>query len=166
MHQHLIQRLREVEVIHKGEVTLRSGQTSEFYCDMKKAWGHSDVLNAAADAVGNMLPQGTTCVASSGYGGLPLGAVVASRFNLKLVEVRNTSKEHGKAQQVDGYIPNQNDIVVIVDDVLTTGNSIKGTLIPLQEIGVRPHSAIVVVKRENPDIGIPYTWVLEVEEIL
>ncbi len=162
----LINRLKEIGVIHKAQVTLRSGQTSEFYCDMKKAWGQPDILTGLADEVGKRLPVGTTCVASSGYGGLPLGAVVASRFNLKFTEVRNTPKEHGKAQQVDGYIPNENDVVVIVDDVLTTGHSIQGTIIPLREMGISPHSAVVVIKRENPEIGIPYTWVFEVEEIM
>ncbi|MEN9604581.1 MAG: hypothetical protein RJB39_266 [Candidatus Parcubacteria bacterium] len=163
---HLINRLKEIGVIYKAQVTLRSGQTSEFYCDMKKAWGHPDILNGLADEVGKRLPEGTTCVAASGYGGLPLGAVVASRFNLKFTEVRNTPKEHGKAQQIDGYIPGDHDLVVIVDDVLTTGHSIQGTIIPLQEMGIRPHSAVIVIKRENPEIGIPYAYVFEVAEIL
>ena len=162
----LIKRLRDIGVVYKEKVTLRSGETSDFYCDIKKAFGYPDILNALADEVKKILPKSVTCIAASGYGGLPLAAAVASKFNLKFVAVRSTPKNHGKGGLIDGYIPNKADTVVIVDDVLTSGSSIKETLAALKSIGVKVHSAAIVIRRSSPALTIPYTYVFMIDEIV
>lgn len=162
----IIKRLQEIGVIHKEKVTLRSGKTSDFYCDIKKAYGYPDILNALADEIGKLLPKDTTCIASSGYGGLPLGAVVASRFNKKFTAVRSAEKNHGKAGLINAYIPNAKDRVVIVDDVLTSGSSIRETLASIQEQSVETISAVVVIDRGSPKLPILYSYLFTIEEIL
>ena len=163
--EELLKRLLEIQVIYKEKVTLRSGKTSEFYCDIKKAYGYPDILNALADEIGKQIPEKITCVAASGYGGLPLASVVASRFNKKVTAVRGSEKNHGKGGMIDGYIPKENDFVMIIDDVLTSGSSIKETLAVLQTAGANVVSAIVVVKRGDPELAIPYSYIFTVEEM-
>ncbi len=158
--------LRETGIIYKKEVILRSGEMSNFYCDIKKAYGYPDILNALADEVGKKLSKNVTCIAASGYGGLPLASVVASRFGHALTLVRNSSKDHGKGGCVDGYIPDVHDVCVIIDDVLTTGSSIKETYSVLQEINVLVDSAVVIVKRADAELPIPYSYIFTIEEIL
>ena len=163
--QILIQRFKEIGVIYRERVTLRSGEVSDFYCDVKKSFGYPDVLNALADEIGKLLPTETTCIAVSGYGGLPLGAVVASRFGKKFTAVRGSEKNHGKGGMIDSYIPTESDIVVIIDDVLTSGSSIKETLTALQSINAHVHSAIVAVNRGNPTLPISYQYVFTIDEL-
>ncbi|MEK7581917.1 MAG: phosphoribosyltransferase family protein [Patescibacteria group bacterium] len=162
----ILKRLHQIGVINKEPVKLRSGQISEFYCDIKKAYGYSDILNAIADEVGKELNNTVTCVAASGYGGLPLAAVVASRHDKNLIAIRNIEKKHGKGGYVDGYSPTKNDIVAIVDDVLTTGSSIRETFSILSKTGAKINSAIVVVKRGEGKIPIPCRHIFSIEEIL
>ncbi len=164
--RNLIKKLRDLNIIHKEKTILRSGKTSDFYCDIKKAFGSPHILKALADEIGLKLPQKTTCIAASGYGGIPLASVIASRFNKKFTAVRNTEKNHGKKGFIDGYIPNKKDVLVIVDDVLTSGSSIKETRSILNRIGIKTHSAIVVVKRGNPKLPLPYRFIFTINELV
>lgn len=161
----LIKHLRGIGAIYKEKVVLRSGKVSNFYCDIKKAFGYPDILNALADEIGAKLSGEITCVAASGYGGLPLASVIASRFNKKFTAVRNSEKNHGKGGMIDGYIPKENDVVIIVDDVITSGSSIKETWSVLKNLGIRVDSAIVVIKRGDPELPIPYSFIFTVAEI-
>lgn len=162
----IIKRFYEIGVIYEEPVTLRSGISSDFYCDIKKAFGYPDLLNALADEAGKQLHESITCVAGSGYGGLPIAALVASRFGKKFIAVRDISKKHGKGGLIDGYIPNEKDTIVIVDDVLTTGSSIKATLATLATTKGKIKNAIVLVKRGEAELTIPYSYIFTIDEIL
>ena len=162
----LLKKLISIGTIHKEPVVLRSGKAAEFYCDIKKAFGDSEILNSLADEIGKLLPKNTTVVAASGYGGLPLASVVCSRLNKKLCAVRSKEKDHGKMGFIDGYVPNKKDIVVIVDDVLTTGSSIKEVVETLESIDVKAKMAVVIVKRGEPSLSIKYDFLFKIGEIL
>ena len=91
---------------------------------------------------------------------------IASRFNKKFTAVRNSEKNHGKGGMIDGYLPKEKDLAVIIDDVLTSGSSIKETLSILKGFGVRVNHAVVAVKRGNPDLPIPCSFVFTLAEIV
>ena len=156
----------EIGVIYKESVKLRSGKVSNFYCDIKKAYGNPDILSAIADEAGRKLPKKTTCIVASGYGGLPLASVIAAKFSKRLTLVRNKVKNHGKKEYIDGYVPDQKDNVVIVDDVITTGSSIVNTMNSLKTIGAKILNASVVVKRGDAILPITYSYIFTIEEIL
>ncbi len=161
----LLARLKEIEVIKNEKVTLRSGVVADYYCDIKKAFGYPDILNAIADVVIELVPPETTCIAASGYGGLPLGAVVASRSGKHFVSVRSSAKGYGLSDALSGYPVTENDSVTIVDDVLTSGSSIKETYAALLEYGVTPVHAIVFVARAEPELPLSYSSVLLINEL-
>lgn len=162
----LVYRLKEIQVISKKSVTLRSGVTSDFYCDIKKAFGHPDIANAIADEIIKILPTSTTVVAASGYGGLPLGILIAAKSGKKFTAVRDTSKDHGKGGEIDGYLPNLDDVVAVVDDVLTTGSSIKSTMSSLKEAGIIVKHAAVVVKRAEVELDIPCLYLFTIDDLI
>ncbi|MBU1292442.1 hypothetical protein KJ819_00030 [Patescibacteria group bacterium] len=161
----LIDALKEIKVLYKEGVVLRSGEVSDFYCDIKKAFGYPEILTMLADEIGKKIPKSATCIAASGYGGLPLASVVATRSNLKLALVRSSEKDHGKGGLIDGYVPAKDDVCVIVDDVLTSGSSIKETLATLTSKEVRVVSAVVVVKRKETELPIPYSFLFTIEDL-
>ncbi len=157
--------MRQIKIINKGPVKLRSGVASSFYCDIKKAYGYPNVLNALADEIKKKIPAGTTCVAASGYGGIPLASVVSSKLKKKLVLVREAPKKHGMGGYIDGYIPTKKDRVVIVDDVITSGSSIRNTIRALKKINVKASYAVVVVERKKIRLPIPYRSIFNLEEL-
>ena len=162
----LVKRLKQIRIIYKEPVKLRSGAASTFYCDIKRAFGHPNILNALAKEVARKLPKGTTVVAASGYGGLPLGAVAASVSGKKFTAVREKAKNHGRGGKIDGYVPTARDKVVVIDDVLTTGGSIKETLSVLKKTRAKILGAVVVVRRADVKLPIPYYFIFKVEDLL
>lgn len=162
----VLKRLAEVDIIYQEPVTFFSRGKDNFYCNIKKALGYPDILNVLADLIGERLKEDENCIAVSGYGGLTLGTVVASRFNRKLVTVRKTEKKLGPRGLVDGYMPKKDDVVVLIDDTLATGNSIKTLLNSLIKVGTKISRAIVVVEVEKVKLPIPYEFLFSIDEIL
>ncbi len=163
--EQLLKTLRKLGVIYKEPVILRSGTVSNFYCDIKKACGYPELLNAFADEIGKKLPATCTCVAGSGYGGLPLAALISARFNKKFTAVRDAAKKHGKGGLIDGYIPTEKDVITIIDDVLTTGSSIKATLARLSSTKAKVNNGFVVVKRGEAKLPIPCEYLFTIADL-
>jgi len=161
----ILKRLTDINVIYQEPAKSFSEPEDNFYCNIKKACGYPDILNALADLVGEKLRDEENCIAVSGYGGLPLGAVVASRFNRKLVTVRKTEKKYGPRGLIDEYVPTQNDMIVILDDVLATGDSIGPVINSLQNVGIKISRAIFVVEIEKMKLPIPYESLFQIDEI-
>lgn len=163
--EQLIKRLSEIGVIVNEPVLLRSGVTAEFYCDIKKAYGYSDVLNAFIEEIGRRLSDDITCITGAGYGGLPLAAILALKYNRHYVAVREKTNGHGRKGRFDGYAPIPNDRILIVDDVLTTGSSIKETIAALKETEAIIKEVIVLVKRGEVKLPVPFSYILHIDEL-
>ena len=61
--------------------------------------------------------------------------------------VRKSLKQHGLQKKIEG---NLQDPVVIVEDVMTTGNSIKQAMDAVMERGVSVNGVVCVIDREDP----------------
>lgn len=163
----LLAKIKKVGIVRKGKFKLRSGVTSNLYCDVRKLFGEPNLLFAISRAICKMLPKGTTCVAGSGYGGLPFAAAVALVSKTKLSAVRNETKSHGIKKSIEGYIPGMKDGVVIVDDLFTTGSSILDTAKELKKEGAKIIGAIVVINRSKiRNFQIPLQHLFALEEII
>lgn len=162
----LVRRLGEIGVISNRPVILRSGVTSAFYCDIKKAYGYSDILNAFVEEIGKEITPDITCITGSGYGGLPLAAILSLRYDRHFVAAREKTKEYGQQEHLDGYTPTKDDRILIVDDVLTTGSSIRATIAALKETEATIVRVVVLVKRGDGELPIPFSFILHIDELL
>ena len=162
----LSDRLRAEEVVSYQPVTLRGGEESTFYADIKKAYGSPELLAAMAGVVlGNLDPR-TTCIAASGYGGVPLGTVVSQQSRLPLVLVRDEEKAHGRGGLVDGYVPSGSDRVSIVDDVFTSGSSLRRTEANLAGTEAEILGCHVVVARSDTSkFKLPVSYLLSIDDL-
>jgi len=88
------------------------------------------------------------------------------KFNKKFIAVRDKPKGHGKGGFIDGYIPNEKDSITIIDDVLTTGSSIKETYEILKDTRENIKNAIVVVRRGDAELPVPYSYIFTIDEII
>jgi len=145
----LVELLKKKNILKFGEFTLRSGIKSSYYCDVKEALGDPIVSKAIIDELVKIIPPKVTCIAGSGYGGITLAALVASKLKLPLVLVRDRVKDHGTKKVIDGYIPHNKDKVCIVDDVFTTGSSVNDTKDKLIGTKVRFTKSVVVLNRST-----------------
>ncbi len=112
---------------------------------IKKAYGNPIVFKEIVSEVLKLIPDEATCIAGSGNGGIPLATALSLGTNKKLSIVRDVEKNHGTKEMIDGHIPNVSDKIVIVDDVLTSGTSLRNTIKNLGDSTII--KCIVILKR-------------------
>jgi orotate phosphoribosyltransferase len=162
----ILQTLKDEDILKKGDFLLRSGERSPYYCDIKKALGNPILLALLVDSLSGKVPEDTTCIAGSGYGGIALATGVALKLKKPLTLVRDAVKDHGTKVGVEGYVPQKEDKVCIIDDVLTTGGSIKDLIKKLEPTGVSLAGAIVVVARAEPVLPLRVASLVSASDLL
>lgn len=177
----LAQLVRELAVV-RGEVTLASGLTSDFYVDMRRATLH----HAAAPLIGHVMldmleEAGFGAGEIDAVGGLTMGAdpvatailhAAASRgLDVDAFVVRKEAKGHGMRRRVEGP-----DVagrrVVVLEDTSTTGGSPLTAIEALREAGAEVAAVAVVVDRDTgareaieSAAGVPYLAALGLADL-
>ena len=149
MKKDLVTLLKEKEIFKRGKFTLRSGKTSDYYIDLREAIGDMEILKKIINKLVLLIPQKTTCIAGSGYGGIALASLVAFKKKLPLTLVRDKVKNHGTKNVIEGYIPTSNDAVCIIDDVFTTGSSVSDSKKKLSFTKTKFTKPVVVLNRSK-----------------
>lgn len=166
MAEELIRKLKQLGIISRETVNLKNAGESDFYVDVKKAYGYPDVLGLISDELWAGISERATCIAAAGYGGLSPSTVISSRYARHLALVRDEPKKHGKSRWIDGYVPNEQDKVAIVDDVFTTGGSLRKIIEALESTGAEILGCHVVVKRGDGNLQVPIRYLLTLEELI
>ena len=94
-HSELIGMLRELKIIHDERVSGASGLELPFYVDIKKAYGIRSIRQKIASEIWQLMERKPSCIAASGYGGVPLATTISDLYGVKLSLVRDTPKDHG-----------------------------------------------------------------------
>lgn len=126
--------------LSKGEVTLSSGKASKYYFDGKLV-----TLSArGAYLIAELFLPLLHAERVSAFGGLTLGAdpivaAIAARSAtsptpIQAFIVRIQPKRHGTQKWIEGPVPPAGARVALVDDVVTTGNSILTAAARLGEV--------------------------------
>ncbi|MDD9206546.1 orotate phosphoribosyltransferase [Georgenia sp. 10Sc9-8] len=150
--------VRDLAVV-RGQVTLASGATSDFYVDMRRATLH----HAAAPLIGHVMldmleEAGLGAGEVEAVGGLTMGAdpvatailhAAASRgLDLDAFVVRKEAKAHGMQRRIEGP-----DVagrrVVVLEDTSTTGGSPLAAAEAVREAGAEVAGVAVVVDRDT-----------------
>jgi orotate phosphoribosyltransferase len=152
-------RLRELLVarsLHFGDITLSNGQKSKFYFDCKTVTLDPEGASLVADAfleVIDRLPVKPAAIGGQTLGADPIVGAIMMRAlergqKLDTFYVRKQAKKHGTMKWVENP-PERGTKVVIVDDVITTGNSALNALDRAAEIGCEILAVIGLVDREE-----------------
>lgn len=142
--------LKACGALQFGEFTLASGAKSEYYINIKKASTDPKVLGFIARLMaGKMKENGIEAdrIAGVVLGAVPLEAALALETGLPFVMVRKEKKDHGTGKQIEGDL-NEGEVVLMVEDVVTTaGSCIKGIHV-LREAGADVKYVLSVIDRE------------------
>ena len=143
--------------LKRGEFKLSSGRTSNFIFQLRQTTLHPEGAALLADMIVDyMRANDIKYVGGMVQGAVPIAAAVAARSYgtqkpVFAFFVRKETKEHGAKERIDGFIGDEGDEILIVDDVATSGGSLIKTLEALREEG---HSrvvrkALVIIDREE-----------------
>jgi orotate phosphoribosyltransferase len=142
----LVRMLLDASAVRFGTFTLTSGETSDVYVDVKRAWCEPAHLELLARALAARLGSAER-LAGMELGAVPLVVATALRTGRPYAILRKAAKEHGTRAAFEGAIPSGSR-VLLIEDVTTTGGSSVRSVEIIRAAGGVVDRAVTVVDRE------------------
>jgi orotate phosphoribosyltransferase len=155
----LMKLLGERGALLEGHFKLSSGRHSNRFIQKFRILEDPELVEpvamAIADAFADMAP---TVVVSAAVGGIVLGYEVARQLGTKAIFVE---KEAGTAVLRRGFALGPNDRALVVEDVVTTGLSVKEVIGVVRARGAQVAGVAIIVLRGEADFGVPMHALLD-----
>ncbi|MFO7537466.1 MAG: orotate phosphoribosyltransferase [Chloroflexota bacterium] len=141
--------LFNIEAVKLGKFTLHSGKKSPIYLDLRLLASHPRVLKQAAAAYRTVLEKlDFDLLAAAPLAGLPIGTAVSLDMELPLIYPRKTAKSYGTGKSIEG-VWTVGQTAVVIDDLITSGDSILDAIASLKPAGLQVREAVVLIDREQ-----------------
>ncbi len=146
----LIEGLIESNCIKKGLFTLKNGESSKYYFNMKNLISKPKLLKFIGDEIYESLPD-FDIICGIPYGGLPIASYISTTYNKPMIIIRDKQKQYGMQNLIEGEYK-KSDRCIIIDDVLTTGGSIIETYEFLKNIVNVIHIHVILDRQQHYDL--------------
>ena len=170
-HQDLILELFDIGCLLFGEYVQASGATFNYYIDLRKIISNPRIFNRVLDAYGNIVQQlEFDRIAGIPYGALPTATGLALNLQRPMIFPRKEVKAHGTRRLIEGNF-NPGEKVVVIDDILISGNSVMEGAEKLKSAGLIIEDIVVFIDHEGgvkgrlADNGYNAYSVLSISEI-
>jgi len=162
----------------RPQFTLASGRVSEYYVNCKQLLSHPKYRRLLAELIADHL-KGWDIQAVGGMeiGAIPIATAVADYVydrtggELRTFVVRKKPKDNGMKHAVGGAFES-GDRVLVVDDVLTTGQATIDAITHARAAGLDVRHALVLVDRQEDGgrarveaLGVPLTSLLTLQDL-
>ncbi|MEM1981941.1 MAG: orotate phosphoribosyltransferase [Candidatus Hadarchaeales archaeon] len=147
----LAQALMDCGCIKVGHYKLTSGSFSPYYIDLRMVPSFPQLFREVVRAYLILLREERVefeRVLGVPTAGIPLGVLVAHELGKPFLYLRMESKTHGTERLLEGEL-REGERVLLVDDVATTGGSLKRAAQVVRGEGGRVEAAAVLVDREQ-----------------
>lgn len=141
--------LFDIGAVRLGNFKLHSGRTSPIYLDLRLLVSFPDVLRQVTAAYRAKLSEKTFDVlAATPLAGLPIGTSLCLEMNVPLIYPRKSVKGYGTRQSIEGKW-RAGQTAMVIDDLVTSGDSIIQAIAALEENGLKVAEAMVLIDREQ-----------------
>lgn len=175
LRQHLLDLFCQL-AYQEGDFVLSSGQHSSYYINGKQVTLHPQGALAIGRILLPLLPKDTQAVAGLTLGADPIVtavSVVSAYENrpLPALIIRKEAKGHGTRAYIEGPSLPDNAYVVVLEDVVTTGQSARKAVERLQQANYKVDRVIALVDRQQggaqlyASAGLEFQSVFSIEEI-
>jgi orotate phosphoribosyltransferase len=131
-----------------GEFRLRSGRTATEYFDKYQFEADPVLLDALAEQLAVLVPDGTEVLAGLEMGGIAVVTALGRHARLPCAFVRKRAKEYGTCRLAEGAeVAGRR--VLIVEDVVTSGGQIAISTKELRHLGAHVDHALCVIDRQE-----------------
>ncbi len=143
----------------RGHFRLSSGRHSDRFIQKFRILEDPHLVEPIARAIAeHFRPSDPTIVVSAAVGGIVLGYEVARALGVKGIFVE---KEAGVPTFRRGFSLSPQDRALIVEDVITTGGSVREVLSVVRASGARIVGVGAIVVRGDADFGVPFMAMMD-----
>ena len=136
-----------------GDYILASGKKSPYYIDLRQTisspitmdWIGNALTRIVINEIGKDKIDKILGVPTAG---VPFATVVSQKLAIPLIYYRQARKEHGVRKKIEGIL-DRNDRVLIIDDLVTTGESVIESAEVVRDQGGVVNELVVLLDREQ-----------------
>ena len=141
--------LLDLGCIQFGEFSLKSGDISPIYIDLRRIIAHPDLLLQVGRAFQTLLePLQFDHLAALPYAALPITSAISLLGGWSMVYPRKEEKTYGTKAPVEGIF-SEGETAVVIDDLITTGSSKLDGINKLKENGLIVNDIVVLIDRSK-----------------
>jgi len=136
-----------------GDYTLASGKKSPYYIDLRQTISSPITMDWIGNALTRIIlneigKDKIDRILGVPTAGVPFATVVSQKLGLPLIYYRQARKEHGVRKKVEGILE-RNDRVLVIDDLITTGESVIEAAEVVRDQGGVVNELVVLLDREQ-----------------
>lgn len=151
----ILEHFRQSGALLEGHFILSSGLHSPNYlqCALALAFP-KDAAKFGRAIAERFAGENIETVASPAIGGLVIGYAVAAALNVRFLW---TERQNGEMTLRRGFTLKENERILVVEDVITTGGSTRECIAALEASGGKVVAAASIIDRSNgaADVGVP-----------
>jgi orotate phosphoribosyltransferase len=136
-----------------GDYILASGKKSPYYIDLRQTISSPDTMDWIANSLTRIVlneigKEKIDRILGVPTAGIPFATVVSQKLGTPLIYYRQARKEHGVRKKIEGILE-RNDRVLIIDDLITTGESVIEAAEVVRDQGGVVNELVVLLDREQ-----------------
>ena len=142
----LLLQINAIKLNPKNPFTWASGWHSPIYCDNRLILSFPAIRNFVREEFAKHIENQfgkPDVIAGVATGAIGIGMLVAEYMGLPFVYVRPEPKKHGRQNQVEGFLQKGQNVVV-VEDLISTGNSSLLAVEALKEAGANVKGMVAI----------------------
>ena len=153
MNEKLIIELYNNNCIKFGNFTLKNGNKSSIYIDLKNIISYPHITNYITEIIHKKIKTlQFNRILGIQYGAIPIVSIISANYNIPMIMIRNEIKKYRFKNLIEGEY-NENDKIIIIDDTISTGSSITKFLNILKKTKLEIIEIITICdRRETFDI--------------
>jgi orotate phosphoribosyltransferase len=153
--EQILEHFRQTNALLEGHFILSSGLHSANYLQCALALAYpADAAKFGRAIAEHFVNENIETVASPAIGGLVIGFAVAQALNVRFIW---TERQDGVMTLRRGFSVHEDERILVVEDVITTGGSTRECINALESRGAKVVGAASIIDRSGgaADVGVP-----------
>ncbi len=136
-------------LIQHGDFILKSGKRTNIYINLKDIISYPTLLNDIGTQLSLLALPFPLCAVP--LGGIPFTLILGQLLTRPCMIIRDDIKTYGMKKQIEGVIHKE---VVLIEDVVTTGQSVLKVIQLLSSYDIVVKQILVVLDREEGGVSM------------